>query len=193
MAIAADTLQLVLVEDHPAVSAGVERLISRTPDMEVAAVADTCAAAAEISERVRPDAVIVDMHLVDGNGLRLAHDLIDRGVTGAVVVYTAFADDLVALAALVAGASAVVSKGALGAELIDAVRASARGARLRPRITIDGLVEAAGAVAPEDVPILGMLVHGTPAADVAGVLGVSEKELAGRRRRMLRALIDENP
>jgi DNA-binding NarL/FixJ family response regulator len=189
---AVETFQLVVVEDHPAVAAGVERLLSAEPDLEIAGVAVGCGEGIPLAEKLRPDVAIVDMHLNDGNGIRLTQEMIDRKLARSVVIYTAFADDLVGLAALVAGASAVVSKGNSGNELVDAVRAAARRGSVRPRITIDGLVEAAGRVDPDDIPILGMLVHGTSPAEIGEVLGVHERELAGRRKRMLRALLGES-
>jgi two-component system, NarL family, response regulator DevR len=191
MGTAVETVQLVVIEDHPAVAAGVQRLFEAEPDLEVAGVAVGCGEGVPLAEKLRPDVAIVDIHLGDGNGIRLAQELIDRRLARSVVIYTAFADDLVAVAALVAGASAIVSKERLGTELLHAVRAVARGGRMRPKITIDGLVEAAGRVDPDDIPILGMLVHGTSPAEIGEVLGVHERELAGRRKRMLRVLLGE--
>jgi DNA-binding NarL/FixJ family response regulator len=191
MELALETYRVIVVEDHPAVSAGVERLLETEPDLEVAGVALGCAEATPLAESLRPDTTIVDMHLPDGNGIRLMQELLERKLTRSVVVYTAFVDDLVSLAALVGGAAAIVSKGGLGDELVDAVRAAARGGSVRPKLTIDGLVEAAGRLNPDDIPILGMLVHGTSPADIGEVLGVHERELAGRRRRMLLALLGE--
>jgi two-component system response regulator DevR len=191
VATAVETFQLIVIEDHPAVAAGVERLLGAEPDLEIVGVAVGCGEGIPLAEKLRPHVAIVDMHLADGNGIRLTQELIDRKLARSVVIYTAFADDLVALAALVAGASAAVSKDRSGNELVNAVRAAARGGSARPRITIDGLVEAAGRVDPDDIPILGMLVHGTSPAEVGEVLGVHERELAGRRKRMLRALLGE--
>ena len=191
MELVLETIRVVVVEDHPAVSAGVERLLGAEPDIEVTGTALGCAEATPLAESLRPATTIVDMHLPDGNGIRLTQELLDRKLTGSVVIYTAFVDDLVSLAALVAGASSVVSKGGLGNELVDAVRSAARGGSARPRISIDGLVEAAGRLDPDDIPILGMLVHGTSPADIGEVLGVHERELAGRRRRMLTSLLGE--
>jgi two-component system, NarL family, response regulator DevR len=188
---AVETFQVVVVEDHPAVAAGVERLLGAEPDLEVAGVAVGCGEGVPLAEKLRPDVAIVDMHLADGNGIRLTQELIDRRLARSVVIYTAYAEDVVSLGALVAGASAVVSKGKLGNELVEAVRVAARGGSVRPRITIDGLVEAAGRVDPDDIPILGMLVHGTSPAEIGEVLGVHERELAGRRKRMLRTLLGE--
>jgi DNA-binding NarL/FixJ family response regulator len=124
--------------------------------------------------------------------VRRALETVERQPNRAVVIHTAFGDEGVALAGLVAGAAAVVPKDGLGNELTNAVNAVARGGGVRPRITIDALVEAAGKVDPDDIPILSMLVHGTTPEDIAEVLGVHERELAARRRRMLDALLDQH-
>ena len=147
--------------------------------------------AISLAERLRPDVIVLDMDLPVPAGFHVTQQLIDRRLTRAVVIHTTFADDGVALAGLIAGASAVVEKGGHGNELTDAVRAASREGGMRPRVTIDGLVEAAGQVDPDDIPILSMLVHGTSPAGIGEVLGVHERELAGRRRRMLRALLGE--
>jgi hypothetical protein len=102
---------------------------------------------------------------------------------------TVIHDDLVAVAAIVAGPSGDVPTGGVESGIAEAVRAVVRRGHVRPRITIDGLVEAAGKLNPDDVPILGMLVHGTSPADVKDVLVIDDRELAGRRRRMLKALL----
>jgi DNA-binding NarL/FixJ family response regulator len=188
---AVETFQLLVVEDHPAVAAGVQRLLGAEADLEVVGHAIGQREGIPLAEKVRPDVAIVDMHLGDGNGIRLTQELLDRRLARSVVIYTAFVDDLVSLSALVAGAAAVVSKAGRGGELVGAVRAAARGGSVRPRISIDGLVEAAGKVDPDDIPILGMLVHGTSPAEIGEVLGVHERELAGRRKRMLRVLLSE--
>jgi hypothetical protein len=105
------------------------------------------------------------------------------------VTRSAVHHDLVAVAAIVAGPSGEVPAGGVDGVLAEAVRRAAQRGTAQSRITIDGLVEAAGKVNPDDVPILGMLVHGTSPADVIEVLRIDERELAGRRRRMLKALL----
>ena len=153
----------------------------------VVSVAD----AISVTERLRPAVTVLDVDLPVPSGFYVTHELVNRKLTRAVVIHTTFADDGTALAALVAGASAVVVKSGLGDELTDAVRAAARGGGVRPRVTIDGLVEAAGTVDTDDIPILSMLVHGTSPAEIGETLGVHERELAGRRKRMLRALLGD--
>jgi DNA-binding NarL/FixJ family response regulator len=123
--------------------------------------------------------------------IRRTLDVLERSPNRAVVIHTAVTDDRLALAALIAGAAAVVPTGGPRNELTTAVDAAARGGSVRPRVTIDALVEAAGLVESDDIPILSMLVHGTSPAEVGEVLGVHDRELAGRRRRMLNALLGD--
>src|SRR4051794_33746904 len=63
--------------------------------------------------------------------IRRTLETIERSPNCAVVIQTAFADDRLALAGLVAGASAVVAKSDLGNELTDAVQAASRGGSVR--------------------------------------------------------------
>jgi DNA-binding NarL/FixJ family response regulator len=147
--------------------------------------------AISVTERLRPAVTVLEMDLPDKSGFHVTQELLNRKLTRAVVIHTAFADDRTALAGLIAGASAVVVKGGLGNELTETVHAAVRGGGVRPRVTIDGLVEAAGMVDPDDIPILSMLVHGTSPAEIGEALGVHERELAGRRKRMLRALLGD--
>jgi two-component system, NarL family, response regulator DevR len=183
------THRILLVDDHPAVSAGVERLLGDEPDLEIAAVATTARAARRLAAALRPDVAVIDMRLPGLNGVLLTHDLLAARDVRAAVIYTAFADDRVRLAALVAGASAAVSKGELGSELVDAVRAAARGNVLLPRVSAEAHLDAAVRLDTDDLPILGMLKHRTRPRDIADVLGISPDMLEARRRAMVETLL----
>jgi DNA-binding NarL/FixJ family response regulator len=190
MATVTATHRILLVDDHPAVTTGVERLFAEEPDLDVVAVATQTGAARRLAEALQPAVVIVDMHLPGANGVLLAHDLLAERAARAAVIYTAFSDDLVGLAALIAGANATVSKGALGSDLVDAVRAAADGRVDIPTVSSATHIEVAHRLEACDLPILGMMRHGTPQAQIATVLGVGEGELAERRRAMVRSLLD---
>ena len=102
---------------------------------------------------------------------------------------TEFTDEVIELAALIAGLPPTAGDVPQD-PLVAAVREAARRGSVRHRIEIDVLVEAGKRLEADDLPILGMLVHGTPAGDIGSVLGLSEHELAGRRQRMLHALLE---
>lgn len=141
------------------------------------------------AERLRPRVAVLDLEIPTCAAFHVAQDLVDRMLTQWLVIHTDCTDERVPVAAVVAGACAVVPKGGLNGSLADAVRRASAGECSTPHVSIDGLVEAAGMVDPDDMPILAMLVHGTSPADIGDVLGVHERELASRRRRMLNALL----
>ena len=70
---------------------------------------------------------VVDYQLGSRSGLWLTRMLKRLERAPRVVIYSAYCDGPLAAACVVAGADALVSKGGVGAELCDAVRAVARG------------------------------------------------------------------
>jgi DNA-binding NarL/FixJ family response regulator len=178
----------MLVDEHPAVTTGVEQLIAGEPGLDVAGVAPDARAAVLMASDLRPDVAVVDLHLPDRNGLLLTHQLVHDELVGSAVVYTAFLDDATRLGALLAGASGAVSKGERGSDLLDDIRAAARGRTWIPLISLPTRIASLHKLDPADLPIAGMLVHGTAPDQIAHVMRISEEELAGRRLAMLRAL-----
>jgi DNA-binding response OmpR family regulator len=88
-------LRVVLVEDDPELARTVERVLARYG--HVTKVVGSVAAAEALSESF--DCGILDIDLPDGNGVRLAERLLDRGQLGAVVFYSASGDaDIIAQA-----------------------------------------------------------------------------------------------
>ena len=188
MATATATSRVMLIDEHPAVTAGVEQLITSEDDLDVAGVASDARAALLLASELRPDVAVVDLHLPDRNGLLVAHELVHDELAGAAIIYTAFLDDMTKLGALIAGAAGAISKGARGNDLLDDIRAAARGRTWIPPISLPARIASLRKLDPGDLPIAGMLAHGTPAAQIARVMRLTDAELAGRRRGMVRAL-----
>lgn len=107
----------------------------------------------------------------------------------AFALESGFTPEILELAAVIAGPDPVAD-GAVDDPLAAAVRAVAHGDKPARRVAVDVLVEAGSRVDADDIPILGMLVHGTRPADIASVLGLGTRELGSRRQRMLHALLD---
>ena len=181
-------ISLVLVDDHPAVRTGLQALIDEEPDLHVTATAATgrdgfCA----IVER-RPPVAIVDYHLPDEDGFTLCLRTRVLPEPPRVIVYSAFASVRLAVLAAVAGAAALVSKNARPDELLAAIRADSRSPHHGDRISPDALREAGARLEPDDLAILGMLVHGLPPTEIAATLTIDERWLVARRWAMLERL-----
>ena len=83
---------IVLVDDHPAVRAGLEGLLDEEDGVTILAAAATGREGYEAILTLRPDAVVVDHHLPDESGLTLCLRVQALDRAPRVVVYSAFAD-----------------------------------------------------------------------------------------------------
>jgi DNA-binding NarL/FixJ family response regulator len=180
-------IRVLIVDDHPAVRAGLVAVMRTEPGLvPVAAAAGPDGALAE-ARRSHPDVALVDYDLRDGDGLLLCRELKSLPAPPRVLIYSAFADRGLGLPATIAGADGLVDKGARTEELFERVRAVARGGTVLP-VTAEAMTAAAARLETADLPILGMLMERTPRAEIAKVLRLDERELDGRVESMLRRL-----
>ena len=179
---------LLIVDDHAAVRAGVVALVAHEPGLDVVASATDAEAALALAERHVPDLALIDFHLPGEDGLSLCLRLDGASPRPRLVVYSAFADDLLAVLAAVAGADALVPKAADPHQLLDVLLAVAAGQRRMPWPSPASLRTVGAALEPADLSIVGMLVHGTPPREVAETLTVAPDWLLARRWAIVRRL-----
>jgi two-component system, NarL family, invasion response regulator UvrY len=133
-------IRIFLADDHTIVREGLRRLIDETPDMEV--VGET-ARGREVLQRAateRWDVLVLDLSLEDVSGIEVLRRLREQESTLPVVVLSMYPEAQYAVRVLKAGAMAYLSKGCSGDELLDAIRAAARGRRYVTAATADALV-----------------------------------------------------
>jgi DNA-binding NarL/FixJ family response regulator len=178
---------VLIVDDHASVRAGIEAFLGAERDLRVAAAVATAAQAEAACSEHRPDVLVADYHLPDQDGLTLCLRL-GEGGGPPVVLFSAFADENLGVLAMIAGARAMVSKSSDPRDLVAAVHAVARGERAMPAAGARALRAAGERLDGDDLPVLGMLVHGVPPAEIAQTLGIEERWLGARRRGMLELL-----
>jgi DNA-binding NarL/FixJ family response regulator len=169
--------RLAVIDPQPAVRAGLTILLRAEPGLVPVGSAAGVEDGEPLVDRLRPDLVLLEHRLLDGDGLALCRRLAPR-----VIIYTAEVD---ALMARVAGADGVIDKAAEPAELFEAIRVVARGGSALPPLEREHLDEAAHRIDPEDLALLAMLVDGTPAGDVAETLRLDRRRVGRRIERML--------
>jgi DNA-binding NarL/FixJ family response regulator len=169
--------RLVIVDDHAAVRTGLRNMLGDDPDFEVVAAVEAAHDGLDIAQRERIDVAVVDYQLHGRSGLWLSRKLKRFADPPAVVVYSAYADGVLAAAAVVAQADAIVSKGALGSELCEVIRRAASGESRLPAPP-SWLAEALRRrLAPEQQALFGMLLAGIRPTEAAYVLGLSQASL----------------
>ncbi len=180
-------VDLVIVDDHPAVRAGLRGLLEDEDDLRVAATAATAREGFEAIADLEPALALLDHHLPDDDGLSLCLRTRTLSRPPRVLVYSAFADADLAVRAMIAGADAVVAKSTPPPALLAAIRTVGAGGA-RPVFGPQALRRAGAMLEPDDLPILGMLAHDVDEEEIAGTLGLDPEWLAARRWAMLSKL-----
>jgi DNA-binding NarL/FixJ family response regulator len=179
---------VLVVDDHAAVRSGLTALLADEPDLRPVGAAAGAREALELAGRLTPDVAVVDFQLGDRDGLTLCRQLKELPHPTRVLLYSAYADGPLALAAVIAGADGVVHKAALADDLCRAIRTVASGGGAVPAISPASHAMVAECLEAEDLPILAMLVAGTEPREIADVLGVEPDWLAARRWAMIERL-----
>jgi len=181
--------RVLVVDDHPAVRAGVRALIDAEPGMEAVGEASNEFDLEPQLRTTRPDVVILDYQLQTANGISLGRRIKRGPLPPKVLIYSAFATEHMTAPALVAGVDACVDKGIPPRDLAMIVRRLAVGESLLPAITPNALNSALERLAPADRPLLQSLAEGRPLADLAAEPGIDREALEAQLDRILEALV----
>jgi len=123
---------VLIVDDHPVVAHGIERMLDRTGDFTVVAACYSGIEALDVARTMRPDIAVVDVRLGDTDGVDVCRRLLDTVPGIRVVMLTAFDDAARLRQCLASGASGVLLKGTVDLDIAQALREVVAG-----RIVVD--------------------------------------------------------
>jgi len=173
-------ISVLVAEDHTVMRGGLVELLSVADDLEVVATAVDGAEAIELAEELRPDVVLMDISMPDVDGIRATGSILEARSETRVVMLTAFSDRDRVVAALDAGAIGYLLKDSEPQEVLEAVRAAARGdAPLAPRAARQLLAarseEQRADLSKREREVLALVAEGLPNKLIARRLEISEK------------------
>ena len=180
---AAVTLDVFVLDDHEVVRRGLRELLEAEGDITVVGEAGTAAAAVAAVREARPDVLVLDVQLPDGDGIEVCREIRSHVPDTACLMLTAFADDAAVYAAIMAGAAGYVLKQVDSADLVDAVRWVGRGeslldpavtARVLERLRGGPEVELAG-LSPQESRILELIAEGLTNRQIGERMWLAEK------------------
>jgi len=131
-------IRILLADDQALIRAGFRALLNAEPDMVVVAECGTGADAVMLADRERPDIVLMDIRMPQGDGLDATRKILaDPGLPGTrVIILTTFELDEYISEAVRAGAAGFLVKDTEPEELLRAVRVVHDGdALLSPSVT----------------------------------------------------------
>jgi two-component system nitrate/nitrite response regulator NarL len=116
-----DPIRVLVADDHPMFRAGVVASLGEAPGVTVVAEASDAPGALRLAREFLPDVALLDITM-PGSGLSAARDITAACPATRVVMLTVSEDEDNLLAAMKAGASGYVLKGASGAELAEVLQ-----------------------------------------------------------------------
>lgn len=174
-------IRVVVADDHPIVRDGLIALLGASGDIEVVGEAAGGREAIAIVSRTRPDVVLLDLRMPEGDGVEAIEALRAGGATTPrVLVLTTYDTDDDIRRALAAGADGYLLKDTPRADLLAAVRDLAAGrsvvapAVLRALATPPPATSVPVALTPRERDVLREVAAGGTNQQAAGRLFISE-------------------
>jgi DNA-binding NarL/FixJ family response regulator len=186
-----------LVDDHEVVRRGVAEVLEDDPGITVAGEAGSCAEALARVPAVRPDVVVLDMRLPDGDGAGLCRDLIARMPGLRCLVLTSYSEQDALDAARRAGAAGFLLKQVRGPALVSAVRIVAAGGSLfddlaptvpRSRTPTAAGSERLGMLTDQERSVLRLIGEGLTNRQIGERMGLAEKTVKNYTSHLLAKL-----
>lgn len=181
-------IRILIADDHPLVRQGLRAVFATTDDIEVAGEVDDGTEAVRSAVRLSPDVVVMDLQMPGLHGTEATRQIVARRPAAHVLVLTMFEDDDTVFAAMRAGATGYLVKGADGSDIVAAVRAAAAGQPVFGAALAGRLRKWFATPPPRGTPfpqltareleILDHLAAGLPNADIGRMLHLSPKTVA---------------
>jgi DNA-binding NarL/FixJ family response regulator len=175
-------ITVVLADDHAMVRLGLEQLLGGAEGIEVVGTAADGAEAVAVVLEQRPNVVLMDLQMPGVDGVAATRQIVASGVESEVVVLTSFSDSERIVAALDAGAIGYLLKDTDPDDLLEGIRAAARGeSPLHPRAARQLLTARVKApvvtvdLTPRELEVLGLVRHGLANKQIARRLGITER------------------
>lgn len=174
---------VLLVDDHPLVLAGLVTLVTAAADLHVVGTASTGEDAVALAASTSPDVVVMDLSMPGGGGLEATRRIATGGIADGVpqvLVLSSSSDRDSVVQAVQAGACGYLLKDSDPADLVQGIRASARGeSPLDPRVarillTGSGTREPAARLTERERSVLQLVAEGLANKQIARRLGISE-------------------
>jgi DNA-binding NarL/FixJ family response regulator len=195
-----DVRRVLVVDDHPVVRQGIKLMINAQADLTVCGEAHSEQDARRLVRELRPDALVVDLSLDQGDGFNVVRDVHAHFPEIRVLVLSMHDEAVYAERLIAQGASGYIMKQAATEQLITALRAVLRGERfisetlrqsLATRAAEDG--DSASRLSTRELQVISLIGQGLGTREIAENLSLSVKTVETHRLTIKRKLaLDTN-
>jgi DNA-binding NarL/FixJ family response regulator len=188
------TAKLYIVEDHQILRDGVRLLFRRSRDIKVVGEAATCRQALEGLRKHRPDVVLVDYRLPDGDGLALLGTIRAEAPDTKVLMLSGTTNRALVRACMLAGANGFIAKEGSAQEVVVAIRTVLKGENYLSPAAMNHLIAslrpdestAASRLTGQEIAVLRGIAAGYTYKEIAQHLDISPKSVETYRARLVR-------
>jgi len=174
--VSAETIRVLVVEDHAVVRQGLVALLNVVDGLEVVGeAADGLEAIAQF-RRQRPAVTLIDLRLQKMSGVEVIQRLRSEDPQARFIVLTTYDGDEDIYRALKAGAKAYLLKGMTTKDLVAAIRAVHEGKSHIPPVIAERLAERLGTedLTQRELAVLEQIVDGKSNKEIGVELDISE-------------------
>jgi two-component system response regulator DevR len=179
-------VSVLLVDDHEVVRMGLRTLLEKRETLTIVGEAGSVAEAVSAAQQSRPNVIVMDIRLPDGNGVEACREIRGDLPDTKVIMLTSYADDEAVYGSIMAGASGYLLKQTRGQNLADAIERVARGESLldpsvtekvlaRMRSLASGEGDELAALSSQEKKILGLIAEGKTNKEIAEDVFLSDK------------------
>ena len=174
-------IRVLIADDHVVIRNGLEKLLSTADDIAVIGSVADGQAAVDAAVAESPDVVLMDLSMPFMDGIEATRQISAARPDVHVVVLTSFSDNRRILDALRAGASGYLLKHASADELLNGIRAAARGESPLDPKAARAMLDAQRAAPPQptlttrEKEVLRLIGTGAANKQIARELGITER------------------
>jgi two-component system, NarL family, response regulator NreC len=189
-------IRILLVDDHAMVRQGFRMILAAQSDMEIIGEAGNGREAVELSDKLKPDIVVMDVAMPELNGIEATRRIAASSPRTRVLALSMYKDSVYVREILRAGARGFLLKDAIDRDLLAAVRAVASGeGYLSPAVSEAVLsdyrkhvTDPLDLLSSREREVLQMIAEGKTNKDIATTLELSVYTVDAHRGRIMEKL-----
>jgi len=189
------SVQIIIADDHKLMREGLSSLLGQQGDIVVVGQANNGREAVQLTERLDPDVVVMDVSMPDLNGIDATRHIISRRPKTKVIALSMHSDRQFVAEMFRAGVSGYLLKDSAFEELASAIRTVAKDQTyIAPKITGFSLADYTRVnagnqplvfprLSDREREVLQMIAEGKATKEIAAELGLSAKTEEAKRRK----------
>jgi DNA-binding NarL/FixJ family response regulator len=183
-------IRILLADDHPSLRTGLASILNSHDNLIVVAEAGSGSEALEKARDTRPDVLILDLRMPDGDGIETTRALVERDPDVRILILTTYDNEEDIFNALDAGARGYILKDTTSEEIIEAVRQVHAGNRFLPPAVASRLADRMirQSLTPRELDVLRLVSRGRTNKEIAGAMFISEETIKSHMKGLFQKL-----